>query len=413
MARRLTLALDFGTSKRILGQMLWDTSRRVAAVEWDRDFARDPLPFSPYSIRDFTTLHLGAPAPFDGLSGVFADSLPDGWGRLLIDRELARRGKPLHLLTPVDRLAIVGKSGMGALTYQPEEEIAPPEEIDLDWFARTVTYLDGDIPVADLQRLRAGTGGSAGVRPKFVALLDPERGILRDHRSPPDAGFAPYIIKYHGPADPVTAAEEEQAYATMARAAGVNMHPTLVLRSDNGESYFAALRFDRDGPLRHHMHTAAGLLNADFRTPTVSYDALLKLTQFVTRHHDDLTEMFRRMVFNVLAHNRDDHTKNHAFLMGSLGNWRLSPAYDISFSNGPGGEHHLDINGNGRTPGKADIVAVGISAGLKPAAITEIIDQVTDAVSDWHTHANAAGVPSGRRKSIGEQIATVSGLVIR
>ncbi len=413
MARRLTLALDFGTSKRALGQMLWDETRRVAAVEWDADFARDPLPLSPYAIRDFTTLHLGPSTPFDGLPGVFADSLPDGWGRLLIDRELTRRGKPLHLLTPVDRLAIVGQSGMGALTYHPEEEITPPEEIDLDWFARTVTDLDGDIPVADLQRLRAGTGGSAGSRPKFVALLDPERGTLRDHRAQPAAGFEPWIIKYRSADDPATAAEEEQAYALMARAAGIDMPATLVLRSDSGESYFAARRFDRDGPRRLHMHTAAGLLNADFRAPSVSYETLLKLTRFVTRHHDDLTEMFRRMVFNVLAHNRDDHTKNHAFLMDARGEWRLSPAYDLSFSDGPGGEHHLDINGEGRAPGKADIVAVGKATGLRPTEIGDIIDTVSVAVLDWRTHAEAAGVPARRRQDIATRIASVSGQKLR
>jgi len=225
MAHRLSIALDFGTSKRTLGQMLWDTTRHVAAVEWDADFARDPLPLSPYTIRDFTALRLGDPARFDDQPGVFADSLPDGWGRLLIDRERTRRGKPVHLLTPVDRLAIVGQSGMGALTYQPQSELAPPEDIDLDWFARMVTDLDGDISVADLQKLRAGTGGSAGTRPKFAALLDPERAILRDHRGAPEEGFEPYIVKYRGPAEPHTVAEEEQAFALMARAAGINMPP--------------------------------------------------------------------------------------------------------------------------------------------------------------------------------------------
>lgn len=214
MARRLTVALDFGDSKRVLGQMLWDTSSRVAAVEWDRGFARDPLPLSPYSIRDFSTLCLAPPSPFDGLPGVFADSLPDGWGRLLIDRELARRGRALHLLTPVDRLAIIGQSGMGALTYQPEEDVVPPKDIDLTWFARIVADMDGDLPLADLERLRVGTGGSAGARPKFLALLDTEHGILRDHRRIAEPGFSHHIIKYRSSADPATAAEEEHAYSS-------------------------------------------------------------------------------------------------------------------------------------------------------------------------------------------------------
>lgn len=413
MARRLTLTLDFGDSQRVLGQMLWDTARRVAAVEWDAEFASAPLPLSPYSIRSFSGLLLGPPAPFDGLPGVFADSLPDGWGRMLIDRELAGRGKPLHLLTPVDRLAIVGRHGMGALAYEPEEEVAPAEEINLDWFAQTVAGLDGEMPVSDLQRLRTGTGGSAGARPKFVALLNPDRNLLRDHRSPPEPGFNPYIIKYRSTADPTTAAEEELAYANMARAAGINMPPTLVLRSNGGDSYFAARRFDRSATGRLHMHTAAGLLNADFRTPSINYETLLKLTSFVTRHHTDLTEMFRRMVFNLLAHNRDDHTKNHAFLMDAQGEWRLSPAYDLSFSDGPGGEHHLDINGNGRNPDRSDILAVGQSVGLKATVIDSVVTEVSAATRDWDTHADEAGVPLRRRREVGERLAAVAGSNIR
>ncbi len=413
MVRRLTVALDFGDSRRPVGQIAWDTRQRVAALEWHPDFARDPLPLSPHAIRSYQGLLRGNPAPFDGLPGVFADSLPDGWGRLLIDRELARRGRPPHLLTPIDRLAIVGRHGMGALTYSPEQDTAPRAEIDLDWFASTAAAIEGDLPAGDLQRLRAGSGGSAGARPKFVAQINPETHLLRDYRAAPAPGFAHYIVKYRSAADPPTAAEEELAYANMARAAGIDMPATLLLRAGDGASFFAARRFDRDGARRLHMHTAAGLLQSDFRTPAFGYETLLKLTQFMTRDIRAIEQMFRRMVFNVLAHNRDDHAKNHAFLMDTRGQWRLSPAYDLSLSDGPGGEHHLDVAGNGRDPGRDDMLAVGAGAGLNPRVMTRIIAAVSEAVLDWYNHGEAAGVPATRRQEIATQIAAVSGLALR
>lgn len=410
MARRLNISLDFGSARRLVGQMAWDSTRRVAAVEWDAEFARSPLPFSPHAIPSFVGLHRGRPAPFEGLPGVFADSLPDGWGRLLIDRELTRRGTALHLLTPVDRLAIVGRHGMGALIYEPEEEIAPREEIDLDWFAQTASAIEGDISVKDLQRLRAGTGGSAGARPKFVAQLDAERGLLRDHRLPLADGFSHHIIKYRSAPDSPTAAQEELAYAHMARAAGIDMPEARVLTGDSGAAFFAVERFDRIGAERVHMHTVAGLLETDFQAPTIGYGTLLQVTQALTRHHGDLLEMFRRMAFNVLAHNRDDHAKNHAFLMDGQGGWRVSPAYDLSFSDGPGGEHHLDIAGNGRTPGRDDMLTAGRQVGLKPREMDGILAEVSEAVLNWKTHADRAGVPGARRREIADRIAAVSRL---
>ena len=174
MARRLNIELDFGDSKRTVGQIEWIPDQRVAAVEWDIGFSATPLPISPYAIRSLDELHLGKPNPFEGLPGVFADSLPDGWGRLLIDRELARQGRALHELTPVDRLAIVGRQGIGALAYWPEEEPAEQDDIDLDWFAETAAQIEDELPVQDLRRLRAGSGGSAGA---------PEIFYLAEHRN--------------------------------------------------------------------------------------------------------------------------------------------------------------------------------------------------------------------------------------
>lgn len=402
MVRRLRVEIAFDANTvRPVGQLAWDPARRCAAVEWDPAFIADPLPISPYHIKTLAGLYrTGNPAAFDGLPGVFGDSLPDGWGRLLIDRELERRGGGRTALTPVDRLAIVGAHGMGALTYRPEQRTVEANSVDLDWFADLATSMAEDASIEDLRKARAAAGGSAGARPKFVALLDGKTGRVRDHRRSPERGERQVLIKHPATSDSPTAIEEEEAYARMARAAGIAMPWTMVLRSGRGDRFLAVERFDRRGAGRVHMHTPAGLLDVDFRQPSIDYETLLKLVRWTTRHAGDQDEMFRRMTFNVLSHNRDDHLKNHAFLMDPEGSWRLSPAYDVSFSDGPGGEHHLAIAGEGRRPGRAHVEALGRALGMKPAAIAALVDPVRAAVADWPRHADAARVPSRRARQI-------------
>lgn len=408
MARRLRVDIAFDSDDvRPVGQIAWDSARRSAAVEWDPSFVAAPLPISPYHVKTLAGLYrTGNTAAFEGLPGVFGDSLPDGWGRLLIDRELERRGSGRIAITPVDRLAIVGTHGMGALIYRPEERVVGPNSVDLEWFADLATSMAEDASVEDLRKARAAAGGSAGARPKIVALLDVETGRVRDHRRTPERGERQVLIKHRATTDSPTAIEEEEAYARMARAAGIAMPWTMVLRSGRGDAFFAVERFDRRGAGRVHMHTAAGMLDVDFRQPSTDYENLHKLVRWTTRHAGDQDEMFRRMAFNVLAHNRDDHLKNHAFLMDAGGGWRLSPAYDVSFSDGPGGEHHLAIAGEGRRPGRKHVEAVGQALGMKPATIAALIDPVRAAIADWPRHADAAGVPSRRAKQIAGYFAT-------
>ena len=402
MARRLRIELSFDPGNvRPVGQIAWDSARRCAAVEWDPAFVTAPLPISPYHIRAPAGLYrTGNPAAFEGLPGVFGDSLPDGWGRLLIDRELERRGSGRTAITPVDRLAIVGTHGMGALVYRPEERVVGRNNVDLEWFADLAISMAEDASVEDLRKARAAAGSAAGARPKLVALLDVETNRVRDYRRTPERDERQVLIKHRAAADGLTAIEEEEAFARMARAAGITMPRTMVLRTGRGDTFLAVERFDRSGSGRVHMHTAAGLLDVDFRQPSIDYENLLKLVRWTTRHAGDQDEMFRRMAFNVLAHNRDDHLKNHAFLMDPRGSWRLSPAYDVSFSDGPGGEHHLAIAGEGRRPDRKHIESVGRALGMRPAAIAALVDPVFAAIADWPRHADAAGVPARRAKQI-------------
>ena len=189
---------------------------------------------------------------------------------------------------------------------------------------------------------------------------------------------------------------EEHAYALMARAAGLMMAETSVIETARGNRLFATKRFDRTASGRLHMHTASGLLNASHREAALDYGALHKLTAVLTRDSRDVARMFRHMVFNVLAHNRDDHAKNHAFLMGADGRWTLAPAYDLTSSDGPAGEHSAAIAGEGRDPGREHLLAVAKGASIPEREALGIIDEVRAAIARWPHFADEAGLGKAR-----------------
>lgn len=398
---RLLVSLDWGDGQeRLVAQLGWDPAARHVVAEWGGAFTADPLPLSPLLVRQPQGLLHPRGRAFGDLPGLFGDSLPDGWGRLLIDRNLAARGRTRSDITDLDRLAMVGTGGMGALVYRPEEAPDAAEEISLDWFDRLVPTVGEDTSADDLERLRTMAGGSQGARPKFVAQLSDDGTRLRDHRLPLMPGWRAVLIKRRAMSDAPGAAEAEAAYATMARAAGVEMMPTGLLHARSGEAFFVTDRFDRMESRRLHVQTVAALLDVDFRTATLDYAELLKLVRVMTRDQRAVEQMFRRMVFNIRAQNRDDHLKNFAFVMDPAGAWRLAPAYDLSFSNGPGGEHTLTVAGEGRHPGTAQIRTVGMQSGVKPVRIAEIIDEVDTALLDWPRHAEDATVPADLARGI-------------
>lgn len=209
--------------------------------------------------------------------------------------------------------------------------------------------------------------------------------------------------------DDVGAVEAEAAYADMAKAAGIAMTPVEVLRASSGEPFFATERFDREGRARLHMQTAAALLDADFRRTTLDYVELLKLVRVLTRDQRAVEEMFRRMVFNARALNRDDHLKNHAFLMDRSGLWRLAPAYDLSFSQGPGGEQSLLVGGEGRRPGRRQFDLVAERAGIKPRRTATIVGEVDAAIREWPVFARGRVVPEALSAIISEALQAAQG----
>ena len=207
--------------------------------------------------------------------------------------------------------------------------------------------------------------------------------------------------------DPLDAGRIEHAVALTARAAGISFPDTTKIAGASGQAHFAVRRFDRDGRRRIHVHTLAGLLDADFRQPSVDYEGFLKATRILTGRAEDVEQAFRRAVFNVMVANRDDHVKNHAFMMGSRGEWRLTPSYDVTPSDGPGGEHSMAVCGEGRQPGRASLMQLAQTASIKPARAEAIIEQVKAAVASFAEHAAAAGLEEARTADPTKQFAAI------
>ncbi len=386
---RLAVGLDLEGEVIPAGTLAWSERDRVAAFELDPAFLARGLDLSPFRLRLRPGLIMGPPTPFEGLHGLFADSLPDGWGRLLVDRSVAAAGGEPGALSPLDRLAFVGSRGMGALTFLPERVLASGEAPDdLDWYAREARALEAGRAAAGLDALLRANGGSAGARPKLLMTLDPVTGAMRADTGE-DEGEA-WLVKLPSRADGRHAGRVEHAYALMARAAGITMPETRLL--PGRDAYFAVRRFDRGPAGRIHVHTLAGLLHADFRLPSLDYTDLLKVTRLLTRDVAHVTEAYRRMVFNVLAHNRDDHAKNHAFIMGRDGVWRLSPAYDLTLSDGPGGQHNLAVAGEGRAPGAEHFARAAVAASIPRGVAVAVDAQVRDAIQGWPRWAGQSGI---------------------
>ncbi len=361
--------------------------------EYDPEFLRTGLELSPYKLPLKAGAVSAEPTPWGGLFGLFNDSLPDGWGLLLMDRHLRLLGVDTRYLTPLDRLAYIGNRTMGALTYEPARDIGDGAfEIDISVMANSaIRIYEGHTSDMLPQIARAG-GSPAGARPKILVHLYEDRMISGEAESP--EGFEPWIIKFFAQRDHPDTGKLEYAYSLMAQAADIDMPETRLFHDNNGNAWFGIKRFDRLGPQRIHMHTLGGLIDADFRLPSLDYTDVLRVTQMLTRNATDVARAFAVMVFNVLAYNRDDHSRNFSYLMDKSGGWRLAPAYDLTRSGGINGEHTTAIAGEGRNPGEEHMLRVGETAGLKPSNMRQIIERVQTSISRWDVWCDRAGISS-------------------
>lgn len=346
-----------------------------------------------------------APAPASGLHGVFADALPDGWGLLLMDRHFRRAGFTPERLSPLDRLAYLGARTMGALTFHPciDEPEPVSRTVPLHLLAAAAEHeLAGRASELLAELLRAG-GSPAGARPKVLVAV---RGDDLIHGvDPPPFGWEPWLIKFSGAHDRRDVGPVEYVYSRLARHAGLDVPPTRLFPAATGQRFFGVRRFDRDGNTRVHVHTLAGLLDTDFRVPNLDYDILLRVTARLTRSHAELQRAFRLLVFNVLAHNRDDHGKNFAFIMQRDGEWRLSPAYDLNLVEGPGGEHTMTIDGEARRPTWSHILTLARRHSIDERAALQILGEVRDALHRWRDEARAADIPADVIRDVAARLA--------
>ena len=397
----LHVSLDAGEERRKVGRLAY-LDRRIF-FEYETAFITSGIEISPFKL----PLKPGVQTPdttlFEGLFGVFNDSLPDGWGRLLLDRSVEKHGVLRGQLSPLDRLAYVGNRGMGALSYEPELTAGQADagSLSLDRLAEeSATVLKGESGEVFEELLRL-SGSSSGARPKIVAQVSADKKSIIHGERELAPGYSHWMIKFPSSQDARDIGAIEYAYSLMAKEAGIAMPETHLFRTKRSR-YFGANRFDRNGSRRIHMHSLSGLIHADHRTPSLDYDLMLSVTMRLTRDVREVEKVFRLACFNVLAHNRDDHAKNFSFLLNAQNEWVFAPAYDLVFSFGPGGEQSTLVMGEGKNPGVQDLLRLGKQHRIKGA--TSIIDTVQAAVARWKSIAAEAGVSAKSRKEIAERL---------
>ncbi|MBE5847954.1 MAG: type II toxin-antitoxin system HipA family toxin [Lachnospiraceae bacterium] len=350
---------------------LAETSDRMIAFQYSDTWLRNGFAISPLSL----PLESGVFIPpekcrerFDGLFGVFADSLPDSWGQLLLERHLGTLGIDRGDITALDRLAYIGGSGMGALEYYPAKETdfrIDAAGLSFDRIAAECENLLASKPSDQLDMLYRMGGSSGGTRPKV---------LLQD-------GGKEWIVKFPAPQDPLICGKREYDYARCAADCGIIMTETALVPSDVCEGYFKTLRFDRTGKEKVFCITFAGLLEADFRAPSCDYGTYMKLIRMLTRDHaGDKEQMYRIMCFNILAHNRDDHTKNFSFLYTEEKGWHLAPAYDLTYSDTYWGEQTTSVNGKGKSISDGDLIKTGTDAGIPKSRCLSILEEIREKV---------------------------------
>ena len=366
-------------NKNFVGKLA--LKNRKIYFEYDENFIQKNIDLSPYILPLKKELQVCNDNIFDGLFGVFADSLPDGWGKLLLDRHLMSKGVNFHDITPLDRLCYVGKYGIGALSYEPiyEEIENIKSEIILDDLANSSINILNGSSYELLDTLLAIGGSSAGARPKIMTQLNNNNEILHGSQKLIE-GFEHYIIKFPNSNDGFNIGKIEYIYSQLARKANIEIPHTKLLKGKKN-SYFAIKRFDRIKDNRFHIHSVAGLTHSDFRVPSIDYDDLLTLCFHLTKDINEVKKLFKLAVFNLFTHNRDDHAKNFSFMLDEKNSWKLTPAYDLTFSYGVGTEHSTTYLNEGKNPSINHLEKLALKHGIKE--YKQIIEEVKTAILEF------------------------------
>ncbi len=420
---------------KLVGAVAWNTEMGFATFEYDPKFKQLGWDLAPLKMAisdnrnqfSFPELRKDKNSVFDtfkGLPGLLADALPDKYGNQLINLWLAQQGRPIDSMNPVEKLCFIGSRGMGAMEFEPavlkESKRAFSIEIDslvsiaqkmLDKREAFSTNLKKDEEQAVLEILKIGTS-AGGARPKALIAWNEKTGAVKSGQTKAPNGFEHWLIKLDGVSEEQLGGTHgygrvEMAYYNMAIACGIEMMPSRLLE-ENGRAHFMTKRFDREGAeVKHHTQTFCALKHFDFNlVNSFSYEQLFQCMRELKLSYKDAEQMFRRMVFNVIARNCDDHTKNFSFLLKKGGKWELAPAYDVCHAFRPGSEwvsqHALSINGKRKDITKADLLVVGKSINSKKAS--EIIDEINYTVNQWKTFANGVNVKTYLRDEIAKTL---------
>ncbi len=376
--------LDVYYKGRPVGTLAEMADKRIA-FQYNREWIQTGFSISPLSLPLSNEVFVPderSRERFRGLFGVFADSLPDSWGELLLDRYLSSIGVGRENVSTLDRLAYIGTSGMGALEYIPARNTdfdIIGSKLNFDEIAKECSELLSLRPSDQIDMLYSLGGSSGGTRPKvFLSEQGKE-----------------WIVKFPAKNDPDISGKREYDYSLCAKKCGITMTETALVNSEFCAGYFKTERFDRQNGDKIFTSTFAGILEADFRAPSCDYESLMRLIMALTKDNcSDREQMFKVMCFNVLTHNNDDHTKNFSFQYTENQGWRLAPAYDLTYSDTYWGEHTTSVNGKGKDILDEDLIYVGTASGMEESICKEYLREIKGNTQELSKYIN--GGHSGR-----------------
>ncbi|MBK9543340.1 MAG: type II toxin-antitoxin system HipA family toxin [Bacteroidetes bacterium] len=413
-------------NKRV-GAIAWDSETELGFFEFEPSFLRHQIDLSPLKMpidraekKIFSFPELRSTNTFKGLPGLLADSLPDAYGNNLINAWLARNGRQGDSMNPVEILCFIGKRGVGALEFEPvvPEDKTGATKIEIDSLVRvaqeilsdrnefaTNLSIENNKALIDILKIGTSTGGA---RAKAVIAYNPLTKEIRSGQTDAPTGFSHWLLKFDGVADKQFGASSgygrvEMAYSLMAKEVGIEMTECMLLE-ENDRAHFMTRRFDReDGKGKIHVQSFCALGHLDFtEIATFSYEQLFEIMRSMHLPYPDAEQLYRRMVFNVMAKNCDDHTKNFACTMDPSGQWKLSPAFDICHSYRPGStwvsQHSLSVNGKRQNILRADLLEVAKKMNIKKAV--HILDQVKAVVANWNQFAAKTDVDAKLKEAI-------------
>ena len=339
-------------ANRVVGHLVL-TKEGLCAFEYSTEWLTSGFSISPFELPLRSGVFIAKPRPFDGGFGVFDDCLPDGWGLLILDRYLQRQGINPRSLTLLDRLALVGSTGRGALEFRPDKSVVAKQDYaDFEKLALEAEQIldSDDYAGKGIEEFQHRGGSPGGARPKIFARYEGKE----------------WLVKFRAKQDPKRIGCKEYNYSILAKECGIEMPETRLFE----DKYFGVERFDRTSSGKLHVVSIAGLIGADYRIPSIDYSHIFQVCAALTHNVAELWKVYRLMVFNYLIENKDDHAKNFAFIYRD-GEWRFSPAFDILPSDGMNGFHTTSIN-DSIEPTKDDLIAVAVKAGLNKKEAEEI-----------------------------------------